>query len=305
MRSKRFWRPRGEMYEEIIHYSPAGLSTPLLMNRSVYSLYKLNTLNTFRLLFDCLTSHETSAIILASICPISSSMKTILMAVSLLLGSLFTADTVSAQQTIECQPIFGGGPSCIQSGDITLDKKLRHPQSNNFVDHLDITDATLSPNTPVIFQLHIRNTSNRAIDDILVTDIMPQHVSFTKGPGTYNKETNILTYTIERLEPGQTQTLTVEGLVASKLPQTNGAVCVVNQATATKARNTSSDNTQFCLGTGVATSSTSQQTERTTPPVMATPNITKAPSTGPELIGLIGLVTGVTSGILLRRKASE
>lgn len=244
-----------------------------------------------------------------------------ILSLSLLFAGAMLATPVEAQQVSECRPLFGGGPSCIQNGDLTLDKKLRNPQTNEFIDHADITDPKFQAGQAVVFQLHVRNTSNRALNDVLVTDIMPQYITYTKGPGTYNRETNILTYSLEKLEAGQTQTLTVEGKVvaANALPKTAGALCVVNQATATQGRNTGSDNAQFCLQTPGSTIAQTQQQNQTpqtqnppsgtvsnksTPPVLPTPNVTTSPKTGPELLALVGLIPAAATGFYLRRKTA-
>lgn len=230
-------------------------------------------------------------------------MKTLLiLAVSL----FFLATPIHAQEnTNNCRPLFGGGPTCVQSGNIMLDKKIKN--SRGFADQLEVTEDVFTAGQTVVFELHTKNLSNRAIDKVLITDIMPQYVSYSKGPGSYNRESNILTYTIEKLEAGQTHTAMVEAKIVAQndLPQTTGTICVINQATATQGRNSSSDNTQFCiqtLNTQVALPQNSMTRQSGTPPVLPTPQISTAPKTGPEMFALIGLIPLAGTGIYLRRK---
>ncbi len=218
---------------------------------------------------------------------------------------LAVSGSVMAQEQQACRPIFGGGPSCVQQGDLSLDKKIHNPQTNQFVDTID-TDIT--PGQTIRFQVTVRNTGSRTIENIVVTDIFPQHITFTRGPGQFDRTTNILTYPIDRLEGGQTNSVTIEGTVATSLPQTANLLCVVNQATAEQGRNTGTDSLSFCLQTtGSAQTQTTGPTptgRQTGPQVGQTPNVSTSPKTGPELLALIGLIPAGISGLYLRRKTT-
>jgi uncharacterized repeat protein (TIGR01451 family) len=236
--------------------------------------------------------------------------------------SLLIVAPALAQQTPNCQPIFGGGPSCVQEGDLTLDKKVRNPVSNQYVENMGINDPKFSPNQQVLFQVNVRNKGSRAIEDVSVTDTFPQYVSFIKGPGQFDRSTNTITFSIDKLEAGQSRTVTIEGKIAqaNAIPGTTGIACVVNQAAAIKGRHNASDNTQFCLQkTGQDQTPGQWQAQPTAPQANTNtaPSPTKAPmpvydiskqqtvpKTGPEMLALIGLIPAGAAGIFLRRKTS-
>lgn len=241
----------------------------------------------------------------------------ILILLLLAVCGLLTPSTINAQQTPNCRPLFGGGPSCVQSGKLTLDKKIRHPGTNQFIDNAEVSDLTFSPDQAVVFQVTVRNTDTKALEDITVTDIFPQYVAFTRGPGQFDHATGTLTYEIANLAAGQTNTITLEGKVSplNALPNASGPICAVNQATATQGRNTGSDNAQFCIQRSGTTTPQTPQPGQTTqgvtpgqpqqPPVLSTPNMTVSPKTGPEMLSLIGLIPAGLTGFYLRRKTSK
>jgi uncharacterized repeat protein (TIGR01451 family) len=237
---------------------------------------------------------------------------------------------VNAQSNPNCQPIFGGGTSCIQTGDVMVVKKIRNPASNQYVDNLSINDPKYAPNQPVLFQLIVQNTGSRTIKDITVTDIFPPYVAFTKGPGQYDKANNTITFAVDSLEAGKSRSITLEGRVApmNALPQGSSITCVVNQAIAEQGNNKSSDNTEFCLTKQGETGGTTQpqpttdQPQAVTPtrapvgptgkpvptgtklPVYETPNQQTSPRTGPEALALISLIPAGIAGLYLRKRTA-
>jgi len=216
-------------------------------------------------------------------------------------------------QTPACQPIFGGGESCVTEGNLLIDKKLRAPNSNQFVDGTKLTDPKFAPGQTVLFQLTLRNTGNRVIEDITVIDTFPRFVSFVKGPGQFNRATNTLTFSVDKLEAGQNRVIAIEGKVAAAntIPGTNTVSCIVNQATATQGRNRATDNTEFCLQKGaqpaIPTPTKAVQpgvqapTPSAMPPIYEAPDAKTTPSTGPELLGLLGLLPAGVGGFYLRK----
>lgn len=241
-------------------------------------------------------------------------MRYLLSLFSIIVITLVTATVVYAQNTNGCQPIFGGGKSCEQEGNLLLDKKLRTPGATTWVDQANITDPKYGPDQAVVFQISVRNTSNRAIDNITVTDVFPQFVRFTRGPGTFDASTNTLTVPIKRIEAEKTTNLVIEGQVgtAVSLPS-NPALCVVNVATAKQGRNTSTDNTQFCIQTpgiqpsaqAAPNSANPNQPQPSQPLVLQSPNVATSPKTGPELLSLIGLLPAGLGGMYLRKKTAS
>lgn len=205
-----------------------------------------------------------------------------------LFGGIANAET-------SCQPIYGGGQTCITTGNITINKLVQNPSTDVFVDNLNINDPRYAPSQNVTFQIKV--LSNDAdVTRITVKDVLPQHVTFVSGPGNYDANTNTLTFDINNPAKGKEQVFNVVGKIddASKLP--GGITCTVNQVSAESQNGQrASDNAQFCI----------EVVTKGGLPVATPPAITTTPPTGPELIPLAALIPGGLAGVVLRRKAKR
>jgi uncharacterized repeat protein (TIGR01451 family) len=238
-------------------------------------------------------------------CPISTffiSMKKLFTLLLLTVSYLFI--TSSAFATTSCQPIYGGGESCSQTGNIILDKTVQNPSNGLFVDNLNINDPKYSPGQTVNFNITIRNTENKVLTNIEVKDVLPQYVSFVSGPGNFDKNTNTLTFNIGNFPANEARTYTVQGKIADQgsLPFVNGTTCVVNQSVMHASNGQSAqDNSQFCVQ---LTTTTTVITKGGLTVVTPAP-ITTTPSTGPEMLPLLALIPSGIAGFFLRRKSKS
>lgn len=230
-------------------------------------------------------------------------MKKISLFVGLILIALSAAGSAFASYGEEtCQPIYGGGQTCITTNKFFLNKKVLHPTETKgdievFVDNLSINDPKYGPNQTVKFQLIVKNTGNTTLNELTLTDILPSYVIFVSGPGTYNTDSKTLTFKITNLNPGETRISYIETKVVdpASLPSGQGTVCVVNQASLILGSDESKDNSQFCIE--IPTKGGFQ--------VLGAPNVKQTPATGPEMLPLFGLIPAGLSGLFLRRKASK
>lgn len=216
-----------------------------------------------------------------------------------------------------CQPIYGGGQTCVQTGNIVINKTVQNPSTGAFVDNLGVNDPKFGPDQTVTFQLTVTNTGGSTLDKVTVKDIFPQFVSFLSGPGSFDTNNKTLTFDVTSLAANETRTFTLTGKVApsNDLPSDQTVTCVVNQSKATSGNQNSQDNAQFCLQKqgvavgGGAASSTPQpmpippsQTKGGLPVVQSSPMQT-TPATGPEALALFGLLPAAGIGALLRKKS--
>lgn len=208
---------------------------------------------------------------------------------------------------ISCQPIYGGGQSCITTNNIVINKTILNPQTNQFVDNLTINDPKYKPGFITAFQISITNTGNSNISKIDVRDIFPQYVSFSSGAGTFDTDTNTLSFSLVNLAPNETRTYSIMGRIfnTNQIPLEQGSVvCVVNQAIAT-IDNTSvgQDNAQFCIEKNAPTIATS--VTKGGFPVLSPAIVSKTPATGPEAWTLIGLIPTGLLGFFVRKYAHK
>lgn len=231
----------------------------------------------------------------------------------LFLSTPLTAFAGGIEET--CQPIFGGGKTCVQTGELTIDLKVQHPQSKKFQDTINRTDYAFLPGDTVSYEMTITNISSKeAVSDATIKVLFPQFIDYGSGSGKYDNKTKNLTFTINNLAPTKKQSFAVTGKVVAKekLPKNQDSVCVITQAIATNGNKQSQDNSQICLQkekvtvTPLPTKPQTQagQTTKGGLPVLPKAQTKQTPQTGPEALGLVGLLPAAGLGYWLRKKTS-
>ena len=224
--------------------------------------------------------------------------------ISLITGFISLSLASSASASTSCQPIYGGGETCVQVGNISINKTVQNPTTGSFVDNLSVNDPKYSPTSTVNFQITVTNTGSGNISSTTVKDTFPNYVTFVSGPGSFDSNSKVLTFTVGNLAAGASQTFNVSAKVADQnsLPADQGVTCVVNQVNATSNDNQqSSDNSQFCIEKPTQPGTTTKGGLK----VFPAPKVVTTPATGPEMLPLIGLIPGGLFGIFLRRKSSK
>lgn len=225
-----------------------------------------------------------------------SFMKKVLFYLIFLSGLIFFSP-LGALADVSCQPIYGGGQNCITVGRVIINKTVQNPQTNQFVDNLNVNDPKFSPNQTVTFQISLTNTGSTIVPQIVVKDIFPNFVNFVSGPGNFDNNTKTLTFITYNLNPNETRNFTLQGKVVdnNQLPS-DMVTCVVNQSTLTATDSSQAqDNSQFCI-------QKQQTTTKGGLPIVPPTTVTTTPATGPELLPLIGMIPTGIAGFLLRRK---
>jgi uncharacterized repeat protein (TIGR01451 family) len=157
--------------------------------------------------------------------------------------------TVSAYTT--CTTQYGGNEVC-QPSNLTLDKQVKNPVGDVFVENLTTTDHTFTPGSDVMYRLIIKNGSGETFNPVTVRDTLPAYLEFVSGPGTYNSDTRVLEFKLDNVIAGETRTVEILARVvgADKFPAGKSLFCVVNVAEATAANRRDSDSAQVCLRNG-------------------------------------------------------
>ncbi len=197
-----------------------------------------------------------------------------------------------------CQMIYGGGEVCSDKIEFTIDKKVLTPNNSGFVDNLGSNDAKFQPGQQVTFKIIVKNTGNKKIERLDVRDTLPSYITFVSGVGTYDKNANVISYTISNLEKGATNEQSFIGAIASadKLPQNQNVVCLTNHAQATDNNGiVAKDDAGLCVEKGIIV-------KKPTPQVFESVPVKKIPETGPEALSLIALIPAGLAGFALRKK---
>lgn len=189
-----------------------------------------------------------------------------------------------------CIPVYGGGVQCPRVGQVLINKTVRNPSTGIFVDNLGPADPKYRPEWLVNFKITVQNTGDQMLNDVKVTDKLPDFVDFTSGPGTFDSNSETLTFDVLNLAGGTSQTfdVVVRTVHAAVLPVNQSVVCPVNtvDAVVTDTNQTDHDTSQFCIEKQV--------------------NVPAVPSAGPRewAVTFAGFASALTAGLYLRKKAS-
>ena len=214
-----------------------------------------------------------------------------------------SAAGTSAGYGYGCQPIYGGGETCVTQGNVLVNKTVQNPSNGSFVDNLSVNDPKYSPSGTITFQISVTNTGSSAIPSITVVDTLPLYVSFVSGTGNFDSKTKKVTFQVMNLNPNETRVFTLQGQVSADkgLPTNQTVTCDVNRVEATGDNGQkSTDNSQFCIE---KTQKPSVPTTKGGLPIHPVPQKQfTTPATGPEMLPLIGILGSAISGFYLRRR---
>lgn len=175
--------------------------------------------------------------------------------------------------SVTCTTQYGGGQTCVSTGQLLINKKVWDPDGKVFVDNLGLSNHIFQQGEEVIFSIDIKNVGDATLDTVNFTDTLPSFLQWTGG--------DPLTLTINSLTPGQTVTKQIKARVLA----TSGIVCPVNTASISSPQGGSdTDTAQLCVGKNVL-------------------GVTTVPKTGPEMGVLMALPAFGAIGFYLRKRA--
>ncbi len=145
---------------------------------------------------------------------------------------------------VRCETQYGGGETCVTTGELQINKKIFDPDSSQFVDNLNLSSHRFGAGDQVTFQLQITNTGDATFGTVHVVDTLPAHLQFVSGS---------LDFDISNLDPGETQTFQIQAKVVSadQFPSDQSLLCEVNRAEATADDEDDVDTAQLCMETKV------------------------------------------------------
>lgn len=221
--------------------------------------------------------------------------KAILIIFAILTGAFFISTKANAQtpSSGNCQPIYGGGENCANT-PFTISKRILNPQTNTFVDNLGMNDAKYHPGDIITFQITVSTQSTTT--NVTLKDILPQSITFSSGPGAFDKVTNTLTLTIDKLTSDKPQIFTILGRIADTA-DAQSSFCDNNRAILTKDNQTVTTTTQYCIEK--ITPSINQHLTKGSTKTL--PSVTHNPKTGAKTNMLFAFIAIGLMGIAIRR----
>lgn len=141
--------------------------------------------------------------------------------------------------SVSCTTQYGGGQTCVTTGQLLVNKKVWNPTSQTFVDNLGVADHRFQAGEEVIFSIDIKNVGDNTLNNVQFTDTLPGFLVWSSG--------DALSSTINSLTPGQTITKVIRARIISNLVAT--VTCDRNIAMATADNGSSDrDTAQLCAG---------------------------------------------------------
>lgn len=164
--------------------------------------------------------------------------------------------------------------------EISVDKTIRSISDTQYFDNIGSNKKIFYENDVIEFKIKVENTGNQDLVNIKATDKLPKNLTLIFLPGTYNSNTGLIEWTIDRLSPGESK----EYLVRAKITDTTEISSVVSRTNNVKAcadNTCDEDNASYFIGK---------------------PTV---PATGASdlIIKTVAIVTLVASGLALRKYA--
>lgn len=159
----------------------------------------------------------------------------------------FGIGRVAAQS---CTTQYGGTTTCVPT-DLTINKQVKNTVTGIFVENLGVSDTPFGVGSDVLFRLTIRNGSGETFNPVTVRDVLPEHLTFVAGPGTYDNKTRTLTFTLTNLIAGETRTQEIMVKVVTTIPQDKSMICEQNYAEVSALNRKDNDSSQVCMASKV------------------------------------------------------
>lgn len=206
--------------------------------------------------------------------------------ISLFLIIPLFVNQIYAQVNPTCPSVYG---AACPGGHIFIDKKVQNPKNGEFVEILNSLDVTFAPEQEVNFRIEVKNTGSSDLNNVIAQDRLPGNTNFISGPGSYDKNTNVLSWSIDKLAPNESKFFQIKLKVKSRGELQFDIACMTNFVQAQKDKEVAQDTSVFCI-----------QSQ----PLKSSPPVTEMPRTGIPLVAWLLSGSLLPLGFKLRKFAS-
>ncbi len=127
---------------------------------------------------------------------------------------------------------------------LAINKLVQDPRNGQFVDGLSSSNFAFLPGHTILFRLEVKNNGQQDLNNIQVKDVLPGQLEFVSGPGSFDKGTRTISFTIDSLKVGETKSFDIKAKVSGGA---EAGVCVTNFAEARKDSLVSQDTAVICI----------------------------------------------------------
>ena len=96
---------------------------------------------------------------------------------------------------------------------ISIDKKVRSIGDTQYYDNIESSSKTFYENDVIEFQINVKNTSDKTLNNINVKDILPKYLSLIFYPGTFNADQYIVEWTIDTLASNESKSYLIRAKI--------------------------------------------------------------------------------------------
>jgi uncharacterized repeat protein (TIGR01451 family) len=131
--------------------------------------------------------------------------------------------------------------------EISIDKKIRAIGDTQYFDNIEASRKTFFEKDVIEFQIKVENTGKETLNNIKVRDTLPKYLGLIFNPGTFNEKGNLVEWTIDKLDPGQSK----EYLIRAKIKDSTKISVLTKETNNVEAKvdNLSdSDNASYFIG---------------------------------------------------------
>ncbi len=124
--------------------------------------------------------------------------------------------------------------------EIWLDKKVKNPESKQYVENLNVNDYKFAPGEEVWFNVKVKNTGEKTFEKVKVKDYLPDYLQHLEGD---------LEREYQDIKPDEEREfkIKIKVVTADKLPSNQGIYCVINRAEAEANNQKDGDTSQICI----------------------------------------------------------
>lgn len=241
---------------------------------------------------------------------------TIIFVTFLIVSAIAFKAALTYASAVTCQPAYGVTDNCPALDKVAINVQVKNPKTGQFVENVSSSDTSYAANDQVEYQLSLKNTDKNAYKTVVVREFFPKNISFVSGSGMYDKNTNILSFVIRELKPGETQVHRTVAKANGKIAGTGtGANCTASTTTNRVLVSVDNKVTQDTASLCVTQSTQSQPRSSSTPgqtnetkgglKIFPVANAQQTPRTGPEVLALGVLIPSALLGSLLLKKANK
>ena len=135
------------------------------------------------------------------------------------------------------------------TSQLIVDKQLTTTDINGWQDNLPTSQLVLKDNDLITFRITVKNSGDKDLNKVKVTDTLPQYLTIVFNPGKYDQENNLITWEIDQLKAGKEKTFKIRAHIDTENKAVvDGTLCLINKVDVkAESGEHDEDTTSFCI----------------------------------------------------------